>query len=80
MKKQGVQEHVYVTRELQTLYICKLYILHVWVVTASAIYHFLCCADLTSKMLPSTSVMFVVIIGGYTVIHSQKSVSGIPRQ
>ena len=26
------------TRELQILYICKLYILHVWVVTAPAIY------------------------------------------
>ena len=72
--------HEHVTRELQTLCICKLYILHVWVVTASAIYHFLCCVDLTSKMLLSTLVMFLVILRGNTVSRLEKSVSGSPRQ
>ena len=38
-KNMYFYEHV--TRGLQTLYICKLYILHVWVVTAPALYHFL---------------------------------------
>ena len=68
-----IQEHEHVTRELQTLYTCKLYILHVWVVTASATYHFLCCVDL-SKMLLSTSVMFVVIFRGNTVSRLGKAV------
>ena len=40
--------------------------------TASAIYHFLWCVDLTSKMLLSTSVMFVVIFRGNTVSHLGK--------
>ena len=72
--------HEHVTRELQTLYICKLYILKDWVVTASTVYHFLCCVDLTSKMLLSTLVMFLVILRGNTVSRLEKSVSGSPRQ
>ena len=68
------------TRELQTLYICKLYILHVWVVTASAIYHFLCCLDLISKMLLLMSVMFAIIFRGNTVSRFGKVVSQSPRQ
>ena len=59
--------HERVTRELQNLCLCKLYILHVWVVTASAIYHFLCCVDLTSKMLLSNLVMFLFIFKGNAV-------------
>ena len=35
--------------------------------TASATYHFLCCVDLTSKILLSTPVMFVDIFRGNTV-------------
>ena len=55
-KNGKIQEHEHVTRELQTLYICKLYILHLWVVPASAIYHFLCCVDLTSEMLLNNNI------------------------
>ena len=41
--------------------------------TASATYHFLCCVDLTSKILLSTPVMFVDIFRGNTVSVSGKS-------
>ena len=39
------------------MYLQTLYITCLRVITASAIYHFLCCLDLTSKMLLSTSVI-----------------------
>ena len=79
-KNGEIQEHKHVTREFQTLHICKLHILHIWVGTASAIYHFLCCIDLISKMLLSTSVIFVVIFRGNTMSRFGKAVSGSPRQ
>ena len=82
-KNGEIQEHVFPwTRDwrLKTLYICKLYILHVWVLTASAIYHFLCCVHLFTKMLLSTLVIFWVTFRGNTVSRLWKVVSGSLRQ
>ena len=69
-KIEEIQEHEHILH----------YILHAWVVNASAIYHFLCCVNLISKMLLSTTVMFVVIFRGNTVSNLRKAVSGSPRQ
>ena len=75
-KNGEIQEHVFPWTWLES---CKLYILQVWVVTASAIYHFLCCVDLTSKMLLSTLVMSLVIFRGNTMSRLWKAVSGSPK-
>ena len=56
---------------------------HVWVVTASAKYHFLCCVDFISKMLFSTLVMFWLslnILRANTGNRFWTAVSGRPRK